>query len=1181
MNPLNQSESMQQLQSQLAQLKQENAQLRCSKARDRLNEATATAAKALLTVENLDEAVNSALQIIGECLETDRLSVIDHFDSPSQPLPCWKLLYEWNSPHTVSQISHPEAAQGTYEGIEDWYERLSQGQGISYLLENMPEPFRSGQAAIGVKALHVVPIFVESQFWGMVGFDDCREAKHRSSAELAILKTAAACIGSAIRRERLRQAALRTQKSVLQAEQERVAQLEAQNRLLENRDRLLEATAKAVNASLTLENFDEAVNSALQILGEASGCDRINILENFLDATSNKPAYHTVIYEWVRQGTVAQISHLKSGSISSQGIEEFMERYFDLGDGFGGLIDEWDEPLRSAFKAVQVQSTYSTPIRVNGQWWGVLCFDYCQEPIRVSRGEVAVLKTIADCIGSAIRRDRTQKAILQAEQQRVAELEAQNQRLEKRDRILEATATAANALLIVENLDEAINTALQIIGECLETDRLSVIENFTHPNDSSFPWWRVLYEWNSLDTVPQISHAEVAQGTYKEIEEWYGKFSRGEGISYLLEEMPEPFRSGQAAIGVKALHIVPIFIERQFWGVVGLDDCREAKHRDLAELTILKTAAACIGSAIERQRTQKAILQAEQERAAELERINAELQRAIAQLAESEKRYRTLFELSSEGIHRAAFDEPIPVTLPVDEQVELSYRYMYIAEANAAFAAMYGYDKPEDVIGFRMTDVHVANSEKNKAFMRAQIEGGYRIRNAESEEVDRNGRKLYFLNNTVCTIEDGYLTGGWGTQTNITELREAQQTLLRAEQARAAELTKANEALKQSLDVLATEPDLDRFLGHVLGAIATQFQSPLTEYWYHPESNHLAFVGLSYYQGQLLTPEAQPGHPGTIGMPIPPELANHEDWRHRQDYSIYQGMGTDEDFVGQWIAQQMGMDASKWYVDRGVTQFLNVPLNLGDRTVGALAVYLPSDRQFTTQQIELAQALAHQVTLAVELTRLAAENRQAAILEERNRMARDIHDSLAQSLTGVVMQLNAATEFLDRSPDRTQACITRAQDLAKQGLAEARRSVWLLYYSDRAACGLADSLTRLVEQMTTGATTRITVSVDGTPYCLDATLSMNLLRIAQESLTNALRHAQPQNIHLELTYSCEHIQLRICDDGCGFNPQQTEGRGLGLVGMSDRAGAIGAQLQIRSKLGAGTETIVTVAIAPP
>ncbi|MEG3861001.1 hypothetical protein, partial [Microcoleus sp. herbarium12] len=123
MNPLNPEVSMQELQARVAQLEHENAALRSSENRDRLLEATATAAKALLTIENLDEAVNSALQIIGECLDCDRVTVIDHFDDPSQPLPCWRILYERDSPHTVSQISHSQAAQGTYQGIQDWTQK--------------------------------------------------------------------------------------------------------------------------------------------------------------------------------------------------------------------------------------------------------------------------------------------------------------------------------------------------------------------------------------------------------------------------------------------------------------------------------------------------------------------------------------------------------------------------------------------------------------------------------------------------------------------------------------------------------------------------------------------------------------------------------------------------------------------------------------------------------------------------------------------------------------------------------------------------------------------------------------------------------------------------------------------------------------------------------------------------
>jgi hypothetical protein len=85
---------------------------------DRLLKASANATNALLAIASLDYAVNAALKIIGEALEADRVTVIEHFNCPEQSLHCWKILYEWDSPGTVSQISHLEVSQGTYEGIE-------------------------------------------------------------------------------------------------------------------------------------------------------------------------------------------------------------------------------------------------------------------------------------------------------------------------------------------------------------------------------------------------------------------------------------------------------------------------------------------------------------------------------------------------------------------------------------------------------------------------------------------------------------------------------------------------------------------------------------------------------------------------------------------------------------------------------------------------------------------------------------------------------------------------------------------------------------------------------------------------------------------------------------------------------------------------------------------------------
>lgn len=218
-------------------------------------------------------------------------------------------------------------------------------------------------------------------------------------------------------------------------------------------------------------------------------------------------------------------------------------------------------------------------------------------------------------------------------QERVAQLETRNHFLEGRDRILEATASATNALLTLENFESAVNTALQIIGESLDTDRVLVIEQFAPSSDLAAVEWKVLYEWDSPHTVSQISDPELSQGNHEGIEEWYEILSRGQGISCLLEEMPEPFRSGQTELGLKALHIVPIFVEGKFWGHIGFDDCREVMRRSPSELSVLKIAADCIGSAIQRDRTRKAIFQAEQERSAELAKANEALKKSLDALA--------------------------------------------------------------------------------------------------------------------------------------------------------------------------------------------------------------------------------------------------------------------------------------------------------------------------------------------------------------------------------------------------------------------------------------------------------------------------------------------------------------------------------------------------------------------
>ena len=295
-----------QLQGQLAALERENANLRSRLTEDlpsveathdsahsasdaamehRLLAATARVANALLTIAPLDAAVNAALQVLGEALDTDRVIAIENFTPSDSSFVWWRILYEWTSPHAIPQIAHPDLAQGSYEGIEEWYTLLSQGQGLSCLLEEMPEPFHSGQAALGVKALHAVPIFVEGKHWGAIGFDDCRAAKHRSAAELAVLKIAADGIGSAIERHR-------TQQATHRVERELVEQLQQLTLDGQQSYRLLSVVARIAKDLLEAEDVNTAILAALRAVGEVANMSRVLlILERQAPATQRLTHY--------------------------------------------------------------------------------------------------------------------------------------------------------------------------------------------------------------------------------------------------------------------------------------------------------------------------------------------------------------------------------------------------------------------------------------------------------------------------------------------------------------------------------------------------------------------------------------------------------------------------------------------------------------------------------------------------------------------------------------------------------------------------------------------------------------------------------------------------------------------------------------------------------------------------
>ena len=202
----------------------------------------------------------------------------------------------------------------------------------------------------------------------------------------------------------------------------------------------------------------------------------------------------------------------------------------------------------------------------------------------------------------------------------------------------------------------------------------------------------------------------------------------------------------------------------------------------------------------------------------------------------------------------------------------------------------------------------------------------------------------------------------------------------------------------------------------------------------------------------------------------------------------------------------------------------------------------------------------------------------ASILEERNRMAREIHDTLAQAFTGILAQVGAAKQVLTDDVEATQAHLDLIEELARTGLVEARRSVVALRPQLLEEGSLQSALHRLIAQIRTAAMdTTLYYEIEGAVYALPPEVESNLLRMGQEALTNATRHANADEIRVELVYDRDRFCLRVKDNGRGFGVGSIPcSEGFGLLGMSERAERIGAQLTIRSQPGQGTEIIVTI-----
>jgi signal transduction histidine kinase len=217
--------------------------------------------------------------------------------------------------------------------------------------------------------------------------------------------------------------------------------------------------------------------------------------------------------------------------------------------------------------------------------------------------------------------------------------------------------------------------------------------------------------------------------------------------------------------------------------------------------------------------------------------------------------------------------------------------------------------------------------------------------------------------------------------------------------------------------------------------------------------------------------------------------------------------------------------------------------------------------------------------LAATRAELATVSREAGVLAERERLAREIHDTLAQGFTSVLLLLEAIGAELGADPAAARRHLDRARDTARENLAEARALVAALAPPDLTRTSLPEALRRLVARADAEPGLTAALSVTGTPRGLPAEHEVALLRAGQEALANVRRHAGASRVEVTLGYREDRVSLRVRDDGCGFDPAApVRADGYGLAGMRARASQIGGTVHVTAAPGAGVTVCMEIPV---
>lgn len=705
--------------------------------------------------------------------------------------------------------------------------------------------------------------------------------------------------------------------------------------------------------------------------------------------------------------------------------------------------------------------------------------------------------------------------------------------------LLRAVASAARELF-APDFDAGLRSALRTLVDGARLDRVYVVRY-----DRALAAGLLIAEHAAAGIETVTSRFGAGPYGYVDFEPVWRSLMAGDTYTPSRAEKPaaQPGLAGDTVAGEAVAgetvttrsHLVPLVVHGSFWGAVGFDAGDESVAWAARDVTSLQSAAACIASALERRESERARLDAEKARADEAHELNRLLQGVV-------DASRALLEapMFEQGLQR--WLEYVARAADADH-ARLGGFPSADDQRSAAFSARVwnrsgGLPDAEmiipDTVDFR---------DWAKRLARGECIWAHR------DELTDPASVAFWLNSNcfsdlIVPIVLGGRTVGWvsldwaskrtwkeryctllrtaadGAAAAI-ERNEVAQALLAEREARAADLTRANQAMHRAIAGLASLGELDVFLTDMLreSISAVGAAGGAVELLDGAEARHRIAIG---DDGVL-----SPGAPAELGSKHPSALE----------------------------------------------RITRVPLRVGAQVLGWMGLVFDVPVALSPDKVALLGVLGDQMTLALKLRRLAQEAQaaatQAAVLSERNRLARDLHDTLAQGFAGVIAQLGAAEGAVElRQWTEATAYFERARHLARFSLAEARTSVHALR-TETSAGPLRQRLERMVSSMTHGTGLESAVHESGSPILLSPTADWCAYKFVQEALANAVKHSGAKRFCVELAWDADRVRLCAVDDGRGFALDQVR-EGLGFLSMRERAAEAGGALRHEVQPGGGT-----------